>query len=118
MHLIGLEGMKFYGYHGYYEEERKIGEWYVVDVYFKTDFEEAAQKDELSGTINYEKVFSICQEVMNVSAQLLEYLAQQIVSKIQQLNAPIDWLKVRVKKLNPPMQGNIGNVFVEIERFW
>jgi dihydroneopterin aldolase len=34
---IGLEGMEFYAYHGVYEEERKIGGKYIVDVLVHTN---------------------------------------------------------------------------------
>ena len=54
MSQIALEGMRFYAYHGFYEEEQIIGNNYVIDVYIKTNFSEAAETDDLYKTINYE----------------------------------------------------------------
>jgi len=33
---IGLEGMEFFAYHGFYTEEQKIGTTFIVDVYIST----------------------------------------------------------------------------------
>jgi dihydroneopterin aldolase len=47
MGLIAVEGMQFYAHHGYHKEEQMLGGKYTVDVYLKTDFNEAAATDKL-----------------------------------------------------------------------
>ena len=37
MATIALEGMRFYAYHGYYEEERILGNEFILDVYVNTE---------------------------------------------------------------------------------
>ena len=37
MATIALEGMRFYAYHGYYEEERTLGNEFILDVYVNTE---------------------------------------------------------------------------------
>ena len=53
MQQISLEGMRFYAYHGVYEEEQIIGNYYTVDVYIHTDFSKASESDDIFETINY-----------------------------------------------------------------
>lgn len=115
MALIALEGMRFYAYHGFYEEERIIGNEYIVDVHIDANTKVAEATNDLYKTINYETVYLICQAEMRKSTQLLEALVQRIVSKINNIfGRDIKGLKVRVKKVNPPLRGRIDCSFVEI----
>ncbi|MDX5443432.1 MAG: dihydroneopterin aldolase, partial [Hymenobacteraceae bacterium] len=47
MGQIALEGMEFFAFHGFYDEEQKIGNKYGVDLYIKTDLHAAAESDDL-----------------------------------------------------------------------
>ena len=42
MGQIALEGMEFFAFHGYYDEEQKIGNKYGVDLYIETNLNAAA----------------------------------------------------------------------------
>ena len=112
---VALEGMEFYARHGYYEEERKIGNKYTVDVFMILDMEMAVSYDKLEGTVNYEKVYEIVREVMNVDASLLEHLAGKLVKKIRQEFPEIQSVKVRVSKYNPPIKGLCRKATVSLE---
>ncbi len=116
MSLIALEGMEFYAYHGYYAEEQIIGGQYTVDVYLSTNFDKAAEKDELSGTINYETVFAITQEVMQKPSKLIEHVAQQILTQVIALEANLKHIKIRVSKWNPPFSSKVERTYIEVER--
>ncbi len=118
MSLIALEGMEFYAYHGYYPEEQIIGGQYTVDVYLSTKFDLAATKDKLSGTINYETVFTIARNVMEKPSKLIEYLAQQILIQIVDLKVDLEHVKVRVSKWHPPFASRVERTYVEVEHFF
>lgn len=105
MGKIALEGMEFYARHGYYEEERIIGNKYSVDVLLDLDFEEAALQDKLEGTVNYEKVYKIVQAVMSIDAQLLEHLAGKMVKELKTHFPQINTVEVKISKYNPPIKG-------------
>lgn len=114
MALIALEGMQFWAYHGFYEEEQLIGNDYVVDVYIDTVFTKAAVDDDLYQTINYETIYLICEAVMRKNAKLLEAVASKIAIDIRHQFKNIKEMKVRVKKLNPPLGGRVDAAFVEV----
>jgi dihydroneopterin aldolase len=114
MGKISLEGMEFYARHGYYEEERIIGNKYSVDVYIDTDFSEAAKADKIEGTINYEKVYEIVAEVMNIDALLLEHLAGKMINKLKDSFPDAISFTVRISKYNPPIKGLCHRATVEL----
>ncbi len=114
MGKISLEGMEFYARHGYYEEERIIGNKYSVDVQIETDFSEAAKADKIEGTVNYEKVYEIVAEVMNIDALLLEHLAGKMINKLKDSFPNVIAVKVKISKYNPPIKGLCHRATVEL----
>ncbi|WP_258105185.1 dihydroneopterin aldolase [Marinoscillum sp. MHG1-6] len=115
MGKVSLEGMEFYARHGYYEEERIIGNKYSVDVTIEVDFSEAAETDHLEGTVNYEKVYEIVAGVMAVDALLLEHLAGKIIKDLKAHFPRIKSTTVKVSKYNPPIKGLCQRAVVEME---
>ncbi len=115
MGLIAVEGMRFYAYHGYYEEEQLAGNNYIVDVYVGTDFRMAAKADQLKDTINYEQIYGVTSEIMDQKIKLLETIAERISNKLIHLFENIETLKIRVSKLNPPMGGQVDRTFIEVD---
>lgn len=115
MSVIHLEGMHFYAHHGYHKEEQVLGGQYIVDIWLKTNLKEAAQRDKLNKTIDYEDIYQLVKEEMEVKANLIEHLCHRILRRIFVLYRSIDWMKVRVSKLNPPLKGNVDRVSVDLE---
>jgi len=115
MAIIALEGMQFYAYHGFYEEEQIIGNDYVVDVYIDTRTTKAAIEDNLAKTINYETIHLICESVMRKKCKLLETVAERIALGIKYQFKGISGMRVRVKKLNPALGGIVESAWVESE---
>lgn len=113
---VALKGMEFYAHHGYYEEERKIGNKYSVDIFMTLDMEKAVLEDQLGGTVNYERVYEIISEVMSVEASLLEHLAGKIISRIKSDFPQIEKVKVLLSKHNPPIKGLCRTATVTLER--
>lgn len=119
MSLIALEGMEFYAYHGFYEEEQKIGSYYLVDIYIETNFKSAASTDELSGTINYETIYRITRMEMQRSSKLLEHIGQRIINRLELLFSKMETIKIRITKKNPPVGAQVSKAYIEIEEsYW
>ena len=45
--LVRLNKMVFHGYHGYWEEERQVGQRFEVDVELEVDVAQAAHSDHI-----------------------------------------------------------------------
>lgn len=115
MATIALEGMQFYAYHGYYEEERIIGGNYLVDVYITAATQKAAATDDLKDTINYETVYLIVEAEMRHPSQLLEQVNQRIITGLKHQFSKMQAVQVRIRKLNPPLEGLVESSSVEDE---
>lgn len=113
MATIALEGMRFYAYHGFYEEERIIGNHFTVDVYVEMPIIRAAATDDLYSTVNYEIVYRFCQQEMRKPCRLLETLAQAIAERISGYFEEAGNVTVRVRKHNPPLGGPVDSAYVE-----
>ncbi len=115
MGQIALEGMEFFAHHGYYDEERRIGNKYEVDVTLEVDFETAAEQDDLRGTLNYEEIYAVVKNVMENQSKLLEHLASQIIEQLKAKEKDIKYIKVKVAKHNPPIGGLCRKAVITLE---
>ena len=114
MSRIAIEGMHFYAKHGVYAHEKEIGGQFSVDVYVDYDFSKAALSDDVNDTINYETIFRIAEEKMQLPANLIEKVCAQILEGIQQKFPELEKISVRVTKYSPPVGGRVDKVFVEL----
>ncbi|HBH09056.1 MAG TPA: dihydroneopterin aldolase [Rikenellaceae bacterium] len=103
--IIELEGMEFHAYHGCLEEERREGNTFIVDFHAETELKKAVKTDDLSKTIDYGRVYDIVAEQMAIPSNLLENVAGRILDAIRKEFGDILFLKVRVSKKNPPVNG-------------
>lgn len=113
---ILLHGIQFHGHHGVREEERKLGQRFVVDVDLSLDLAAAGQQDELAASVDYEQVYALVVEVgTREQFRLLEALAERVASAILE-RFPVRQVTVRATKPSPPIPGVLGSVSVEITR--
>ena len=113
MAQIAIEGMRFYAYHGFYEEEQVIGGDYIIDVYIQTDITLAALSDELEATINYETVYVTCRLEMQKKVKLLETIVHRILEKLKFQYQNMLGARIRIRKMNPVLGGPVKNTYVE-----
>lgn len=111
---IKLKGMEFFAYHGCFKEEQLIGNRFLVDVSFEYKTTQAEQTDELSDTIDYQAVYNVVKNQMNIKSKLLEHVGGRIIKALKEKFQGITHLSVRVCKCNPPLGGKIDRVCVEV----
>lgn len=111
---INIEGIRLYAYHGCNPEEAKIGGSYQIDVYIDTDFSEAVNTDKLVNTIDYCAVYEVCKVEMAVRSNLIEEAAHRLFQRLKENFPQIINLRLRLAKLNPPINGDVERVSVEI----
>ncbi len=114
MTTISLEGVHFHGDHGYHDEEQLIGNDFILDISVYADTSEAADKDDLSKTVNYETIYRLIEIEMRETAELLETLARRITDRIEDFFDNVKGVRIKLRKLNPPMGGRIAAASVEI----
>ena len=111
-----LEDVRFYGHHGVSKAEQAVGVWFSVDAELAVDLEPAAVSDDLASAVDYGVV---ARRIVEIGTQgrvnLLERLAGMIAQALLR-EFPTDEVRVRVRKLAPPMQGLVGTPAVELVR--
>ena len=109
---VALHEVKFYAYHGFYPEEQILGGHYLVDV--EVGFVPKKIDDEIKNTVNYEELYSILSVEMQQPRKLLETLVQEMIDQLKNKFPFLETVKVGLKKLNPPLPGEVGYSLVEI----
>lgn len=114
---IHLHEMVFYGYHGVHDEERKLGQRFIVNFSFETEASHDTQIRRLEDTVDYTKVFAIIKNILeNEKFKLLENCANTILDSVMQEFSEIIWAQVRIKKPSVAINGSLNSVEVEMER--
>ncbi len=109
---VALRDVKCFALHGFYPEEQLIGNHFIVDL--DTEFSPNGFDDDLTQTVNYEDLNEIILQEMNHTQKLLETVLKNIISKVVVLYPFIETVNVSIRKINPPMPGQIGHSFVKL----
>ncbi len=112
---IEVNDIRLYAYHGCLREEALIGGNYVVSVFVDADVMESVVTDELPATIDYVLLNQIVKEEMAVRSKLIEHVAQRILKRIKESDRRIATAGVRVRKLSPPINGDVKEVAVFLQ---
>lgn len=103
---VRLVNAVFYAHHGVMEEEHRIGGRYEVDVALALDVAAAAATDDLSKTVDYERVYALVREVVTGnSSYLIERVAWRIGTAVAEAYPAVAAVEVTVRKPNPPVGG-------------
>ena len=104
MDKVYVEGMEFYGYHGVFEEENKLGQRFKVDLTAELDLSKAGQTDDLSYTINgVNLTVSAADKRRAEPVNLVETLAERIADTVLKKFEPVRQCTVKVIKPDPPI---------------
>ena len=115
MITVYLSDLHFHAFHGIHEEEKIIGNEYIVNV--SVDFHE--DKDVISSvndTVNYADIYNIVRERMNVPTPLLETVVMEIGGEIHNEFSQLKAIKISLQKMNPPIEGIQGSAGVSWQR--
>ncbi len=97
MDIVFVKNCRVLAKHGYYKEEHKKPQNFIVSVYAKLHTESASKQDDLTKTLNYEHIRKYIYEVLEQSPRnLVESLAEEIAEKV--LNHDIYSVEVEIEK--------------------
>ena len=116
MGIISLEGLEFFSYHGFYKEERKVGNKYEVNISVEANFDDAGSTDLLQYTINYEELYKVIKAEMEIPSKLLESIAHKIITRVFVQFPGVDSIEVSIRKFNPPIGGICTSAKVTLRR--
>lgn len=110
--IITINNIQLYAYHGCIDEEALIGGNYIVDIEVFTNYSLAAMNDDLSKTVDYYNVYEIVKREMKIRSKLIEHAAERIANALKREIIKIDKVTVRLTKIAPPVNGDVGSVSV------
>jgi len=110
--FLKIENIKLWSRVGVLDEERELGQLFILDIFLWTDFEKCTVNDDIKKTVDYSKLVQIlkdqskkiyCYTIEKYSNAILEIIDQEFkISKI----------KIILTKCNPPITGFDGKVSI------
>ena len=116
MGKIILENIRVYSNHGCLDEEALIGSDYMIDLEVDTDLSQSAQTDDLGDTVDYVLLNKIVNEEVRIRSKLLEKVADRILKRIENEIPMVEFVRVKLSKMNPPIGGDVEKVSVVLEK--
>lgn len=119
MDRIIIKDLEFIGYHGVFEEEKKLGQKFLISLELYTDLRVAGIEDDIEKTTHYGYVSKSVEEIFfSKKYDLIESLAEDIARRILLDYKYIQKVKLEIKKPWAPVGLILNNVSIVIERQW
>ncbi len=112
---IIIKGLKIYAYHGKLPEEKKLGQFFLLDLVIYFNFLENVPSDTLENTINYVEVINFIKEKFteknfNLIETAAEYLCDSVLKYFQKIYK----VDITLRKPTPPVNADFDYVAVEV----
>lgn len=107
--------MRLHAYHGVLEQEREIGNDYVVSLRIGYPIDDCIVSDNVNDTLNYASVAEIVKKEMSKPSALVEHVAGRIIHSLYQQFSRITSIKIRLIKIAPPMSFDMDGAGIELE---
>jgi len=113
---ITLTGLTVFANHGYYAEERREGQRFVLDVTVWLDVTAAAQGDDLGRTLSYSDLaLEVADAVRRDPVDLIETVAERVAALVLAHDVA-ERTQVTVHKPDAPIDVEFADVSVTITR--
>lgn len=114
--ILEIEGMEFFAYHGCFEAEQIVGNKFTVYACLHYDCSVAAQSDRIDDALSYQTAYEIIAREMMKSSHLLEHVCRRILEAFYETFPQLQYAKIKISKMNPPLGGQIGCTSVTLEK--
>ena len=111
---IFLDNVPFFAYHGVGEQEREVGNEFIISLRLKVDITLAAETDNVAHTVSYADVYESVKAEMEIPSALLEHVCGRIVKRLFRTFPAIEDIELKLSKRNPPMGADVDAAGVEV----
>ncbi|MDC3070922.1 dihydroneopterin aldolase [Bacteroidota bacterium] len=115
MTKLNIKGVKIYAFHGHFEEEKKLGGHFIVNLEIGFNSDKVISTDKLEDTIDYVQVIDIVKKQMKTTKNLIESAADEILDELFKLDL-IQSVNIEIEKISPPVDANFEKISVELFR--
>jgi dihydroneopterin aldolase len=114
---IVLTGIHGFGYHGLFEQERKDGQDFFVDLTLSVDLKGASLSDAIEDTVNYAEITDlVVEEIKSNPVNLIEKLAARIAERVLNEHVKVISVVVTVHKPQAPVAAQLKDIAVVVTR--
>ena len=114
--VIELQSLVVFGRHGYLEEERRLGQRFLVDLWVDVRGS-ASDTDRIEDTVDYRRLAELVREVFSGRERLLlEGLAGSVADGIVERFEAVQRVRVRVRKPDVVLDPPVDYAAVVVER--
>ncbi len=107
MVIVQLRDLLFNAFHGIHEEEKILGNEYVVNA--SMAFREKDEVIEhIHDTVNYAAIYNIIKKRMSIPTPLLETIVMQAGNEIHTVYPHLKSISISIRKMHPPIEGMQG----------
>lgn len=114
--VISIEDIQIEAHVGVYPIEKQEKNKFSIDIFITMKVNQLDLKDELSETLDYQKVYEIVIQEMEMPGNLLEVKAHKICTNIQNIYNDIFSIKLKIRKLKPMYMEKCACAAVEITK--
>jgi dihydroneopterin aldolase len=112
---IQIAGLQTFGYHGLFEEERRLGQKFTFDIDATLNPAPTHRDDSLDASIRYDAVVDLAVSLAGeMKYQTLEALGEAIAIGLLRRFALIDTISVGVAKFSPPIPHALSKVGITV----
>ena len=113
---ITLTGLAVFGHHGVFEQEKRDGQEFLVDITLWLDLSGAAGSDDLSKTVNYGELAALAERIVaGPPKDLIESVAGEIADAVMATYV-VHAVEVTIHKPSAPIPLTFADVSVTIRR--
>lgn len=111
---IYLREVKFYAHHGVSEQEKLVGNRFMINLELTVDFLAATKSDDVEDTVSYADVYEVLKEQMNVPSKLLEHVLGRINDALYAAFPKVQGIRIELIKCTPPIGADTNGASVVI----
>ena len=116
-YMIKLKNCAFFARHGVYSEEERLGQRFFVDAELTVVCGEGLANDDIEGTVDYGKAFSMIEKIVTGTRRyLIEALALDIARDLIKNFDSVTHASITIRKPNAPVQGILDHVEVTVSQ--
>lgn len=114
---IILRDLGFYGFHGLFAEEERLGQRFFVDLECGVDLSAPGETDAIGHTVSYADIYDVVKATFETKrTKLIEALGQNIITALFERFGDINWIIIRIRKPEAPIAMVRGEAAIELHR--
>ena len=113
---ILVRDLRLWAHVGVLEPERRLGQWFELDLELAADLAAAGAADALELSLDYSRaITALQQQAQTVRGLTLEHYAERILTMLEELYGPVP-MRLELRKCQAPVPGFTGTVAVRRSR--